>query len=267
MTPGEAAAGPGRFEALNAFFDRILVVTLARAKDRQARLRERLAGLRYELLLGFDKAQLDFAALARDGVYDPARARAVDRHGREMKPGEVGCSLSHRKIYADAVREGWGRVLVLEDDAVPHVEAMAGAAEALGELPEGWELVYLGWENFETVTLRDRLKQAAYVGMAAARLMKWTPSQILRFHPRPFSPHLKTAGLHHCTHAYAFTTAGARKLLEAQTPTAYVADQLLIHLILSGQLRAFVMEPQLFGQERHAMTADELKSESFVTQR
>ncbi len=34
MTPGEAAAGPERFEALNAFFDRILVVTLARAKDR-----------------------------------------------------------------------------------------------------------------------------------------------------------------------------------------------------------------------------------------
>lgn len=266
MSSAAGAAGAAPFEALNRFFDRILVVTLARATDRQARLAQRLAGLRHELVLGFDKAELDFPALVREGRYDPARARAVDRFGREMNPGQVGCSLSHRKIYEDAVREGWGRVLVLEDDAVPRLEALGEAAAALSELPEGWELAYLGYENFETVTLRDRLKQAAYVGLAAARLMKWTPAQVLRFHPKPFSPHLRRAGLHHCTHAYAFTTAGARKLLAAQTPTAYVADQLLIHLVLSGALQAFVTEPQLFDQERYEAQAAGLAHDSYVSE-
>lgn len=262
LAAGPAGAAP--FEALNRFFDRILVVTLARAKERQARLRERLAGLDHELRLGFDKAELDVPALVRAGGYDPARARRVDRFDRELNPGQLGCALSHRKIYEDMVREGWRRVLVLEDDVVPRLADLAHAAAALAELPEGWELAYLGYENFETVTLRDRLKQAAYVPLAALRLMKWTPRQILRFHPRPFSPHLRTAGLHHCTHAYGVTLEGARKLLAAQTPTAFVADQLFIHLVLSGELRAFVLEPQLFDQERYEAQAAGLAHDTFV---
>ena len=261
-----AAGGADPFAALNGFFDRILVVTLARAKDRQARLRGRLAGLRYELVEGFDKALLDVADLARAGSYDPARARRVDRFDREMNPGQIGCSLSHRKIYEEAVRNGWRRVLVLEDDAVPRLADLSTAAAALSELPEGWELAYLGYENFEEVTLRDRLKQAAYVVLAALRLMKWRPAQILRFHPSPFSPHLLSAGLHHCTHAYAFTLPGARKLLAAQSPTAFVADQLLIHLVLSRELRAFVTRPQLFDQERYAAPVAGGEPASFVSE-
>jgi glycosyl transferase family 25 len=257
-----SAAGP--FAALNAYFDRILVVTLERAKDRQERLRERLAGLRYELAFGFDKALLDVDGLVRAGNYDPARARRVDRFDREMSPGQIGCSLSHRRIYEEAVRNGWRRVLVLEDDAVPRLADLPEAAAALAELPGGWELAYLGYENFERVTLRDRSKQAVYVVLAALRLMKWTPAQILRFHPKPFSPHLLEAGLHHCTHAYAFTLEGARKLLETQTPTAFVADQLLIHLVLSGRLRAFVTRPQLFDQERYAAPVSGGEPDSFV---
>jgi glycosyl transferase family 25 len=259
-----AAGGADPFAALNGFFDRILVVTLARAKDRQARLRERLAGLRYELLEGFDRALFDVNDLVRAGSYDPALARRVDRFDREMSPGQIGCSLSHRKIYEETVRSGWRRVLVLEDDAVPRLADLGSAAAALAELPQGWELAYLGYENLEEVRLSDRLKQAAYVVLAALRLLKWRPAQILRFHPRPFSPHLLAAGLHHCTHAYAFTQEGARKLLAAQTPTAFVADQLLIHLVLSGELRAFVTRPQLFDQERYAAPAGGGEPVSFV---
>jgi glycosyl transferase family 25 len=252
------------FAALNGFFDRILVVTLARARDRQARLRERLAGLRYELLEGFDRAHLDLGELVSTGSYDPARARRVDRYDREMNPGQIGCALSHRRIYEETVRNGWRRVLVLEDDAVPRLADLPAAAAALSELPDGWELVYLGYEKFERVTVHDRLKKATYLVLAALRLMKWTPAQILRFHPRPFSAHLLAAGLHLCTHAYGFTLAGARKLLAAQTPTAFVADHLLIHLVLSGELRAFVTRPQLFDQERYAAPAAGGEPGSFV---
>jgi glycosyl transferase, family 25 len=259
---GEAGAAP--FEVLGRFFDRILVVTLARAQERQARVRQRLAGLPYEFLEGFDKVHLDRAALAREGLYDEATARRASRYGRDITLGHLGCSLSHRKIYEETVRNGWRRVLVFEDDVVPRPEALPTAAAALAELPPDWELVYLGYENFETVTLRDRLKQAAYLGLAAARLMKWTPAQVRRFHPRPFSPHLRVAGLHHCTHAYGFTLEAARKLLAAQTPVARNADQLLIHLVLGGELRAFVTEPQLFDQERYEAQAAGLAHDSFV---
>lgn len=237
------------FELLNRTFDRIFVVTLARATDRQARVRSRLAGLDYEFFHGFDRQVLDLQRLAREGVYAPDRARRVDRFSRDMGPGQVGCSLSHRKIYEQAIANGWQRVLVLEDDVVAREDDLPQLGDALVQLPERWDVLYLGYTNFETVTTRDRVKQASYVVLSALRLMKWTPREILRFHPKPFSPNLRSAGLHHCTHAYAFTLEGAKKLLDAQTPVAFPADQLLVHLVLRGEIRAFVTEPKFFDQE------------------
>ncbi|ABS24593.1 glycosyltransferase family 25 protein [Anaeromyxobacter sp. Fw109-5] len=237
------------FDLLNRTFDRIFVVTLPRALERQARVTSRLTGLDYRFFHGFDRQQLDLDRLAREGVYAPERARRVDRHGRALGAGQVGCSLSHRKLYEQAIENGWSRVLVLEDDVVARDDDLPQLTAALSQLPEAWDVLYLGYTNFETVTRRDRVKQASYVVLSALRLMKWRPREILRFHPRPFSPNLRCAGLHHCTHAYAFTLAGAKKLLAAQTPVAFPADQLLVHLVLRGEIRAFVTEPKFFDQE------------------
>jgi len=237
------------YELLNRWFDRIWVVTLARAADRQARVAERLRGLDFRFHLGADQADLDLEALARAGSYDPRRARAVDRHGRPMTPGQVGCAISHRQLYEDAIRSDHRRVLVLEDDVVPDAVALASLPAALAELPPEWELAYLGWTKFEDVTLGDRVKRAAYLPLAALGVLRWTPRQVLRLHPTPFSPHLRRAGYHHCTHAYAFTGSAAGKLLAEQTPVAHVADHLLIHLVLDGRLSAFSTRRSLFAQE------------------
>jgi glycosyl transferase family 25 len=240
------------FDLLNRTFDRIFVVTLPRACERQRHARARLAGLDYRFHFGADAARLDLATLEQDGTYDPCRARRVSRLGRPMSAGQLGCALSHRQIYEETVRHGWSRVLVLEDDVGPTVE-IASAAAALAELPEDWELLYAGWSNFEVVTPGMRLKRAAYVGLSALQLMKWTPEQVLRMHPAAHSLHLRRAGLHHGTFAYAFTLGAAQKLLAAQTPVAWVADQLLIHLVLSGAVKAFITEPKLFSEESAAI--------------
>ena len=262
-----APADPGA--VVNGFFDRALVLTLARAGRRQERVRARLGalGIRFDFLPGFDGAALDRTALARDGLYDADRARRVDRFGREMNAGELGASLSHRRAYEEAVRNGWRRVLVFEDDLVPRPADLPALGAALSELPEDWDLVWLGYTNFERVTLRDRLKQAVYVPMAAMRLLKWTPAEVLRFHPKPYSAHLRRAGLHHCAHAYAVSLAGARKLLELQTPVAWVADQLLVHAVLAAKVKAFVTEPQFFDQERYAAPVEGGEPASYITDR
>ncbi len=236
------------FEVLNRSFDRIFVLTLARASERQRHVERCLAGLDYRFHVGADAATLDLRALEREGTYDPARARRVSRLGRPLTPGEIGCALSHRQIYEQTVRHGWSRVLVLEDDAGPSGD-IGCAAAALAELPDDWELFYAGWSNFEVVTRRMRLKRAAYVGLSALQLLKWTPEQVLRMHPSSYSLHLRRAGLHHGAFAYAFTLGTARKLLEAQTPIAYSADQLFVHLVLSGAVKSFVAQPKLFSEE------------------
>jgi glycosyl transferase family 25 len=237
------------FDALNGWFDRILMITLARATDRQALARQRLAGLDFAFFPGTDKQDLDLGSLERDGVYSPALARRATRHRRALRPGEVGCALSHRAVYQAVVDQGWRRVLIFEDDAFPYPEALPQVGAALAQLPESWELLYLGYEHGERAGPWERVKQAAYLPLAALRLIHWTPREVLGLHAAPFSANLRRAGKHHCAHAYAVSASGARKLLQAQTPVAFSADQLLLKLCIGGQLEAYVTEPKLFGQD------------------
>ena len=246
--PASDATHPA-FEALNRWADRIFVVSLARAAERRERLRGRLGGLRYELFDAVDKRDLDRERLACDGAYDESRTRAPYRHRQDMSLGAIGCALSHRKLYEDMVASGWDRMVVLEDDVIPRASTLPLLPEALRELPPSWELCYLGYWQNEDISPGRRLKQLTYATIAPLGLSRWRPGEALRLLPRGFSPHLRRAGRHMCTHAYAISREGARKLAEAQTPVAYAADQLLTMLVLGGKLEAYVTSPSLFGQE------------------
>ncbi len=240
------------YEFLNGWADRILAVTIPRATERQARLRERLAGLRVELVHGLDCRDLDRADLIRNGIYDDRRARAVHRHGKPMPLGQIGCAVGHRAAYEEMLRSGCARAVVFEDDVLPIPGALEHLPAALGQLPPDWELCYLGYAKHETVTPSLRAKQGVYLVLSALRLMRWTPAEVLRLLPKPFSPNLRRAGLHHCAHAYALTLAGARKLAAANRPVAHNADELFGHLVLRGELSAYVSEPKFFEQDSMA---------------
>lgn len=243
------AASAAAYEFLNGWADRIFVVSLRRAEDRRARVRERLAGLRFEFLDAVDKRDLDRDRLVRTGAYDEARTRRAYRHRHDMTLGAIGCALSHRALYERMVAEGWERMVVLEDDVVPRLPEVAGVGAALGELPPSFELCYLGYWQNELVSTGARLKQLSYVALAPLGLSRWRPGETLRLLPRPFSAHLRRAGRHMCTHAYAVSREGARKLAEAQTPVRLAADQLLTMMILAGKLEAYTAVPALFDQE------------------
>ena len=237
------------FEFLNRWADRIVVISLDRARDRQARLRDRLGGLRYEIFPATDKRDLDRGALVKDGGFDESRTRRAFRHTRDMNDGEIACALSHRRVYEAAVAGGWARTVVLEDDVIPRPSDLASLRAALAELPPGWDLCYLGYMKNEAPSAWDRAKRAAYVALAPLGLVRWRLGEARRLLPEPFSPHLRRAGLHACTHAYAVSLAGARKLAAAQTPVSLRADWLLSSLILRGELSAFAAEPRLFDQD------------------
>lgn len=240
------------FAFLNRWADRVFVVSLLRAAERRQRMRERLAGLDYRFLDAFDKLDLDREKLRASGIYDEGRTPRAFRHRADMPLGQVGCSLSHRAIYEQVVANGWRRVVILEDDLVPQVEALDLLPDALEQLPPSWELCYLGYLGNKEITARARMKRAFYLALAPLGLVRWRPSEALRLLPRPFSPNLRRAGRHLCTHAYAVTLDGARKLLAAQTPIAFNADQALAFLVLRGQLEAYVTCPMFFDQERFA---------------
>ena len=106
--------------------------------------------------------------------------------------------------------------MILEDDVLPIAENLAELPATLDELPDNWELVYLGYLKHEHVTTGLKVKQFFYKIISAFGLMAWSHKMVTNLLPKPFSTHLKKAGFHDCTHAYALTLEGAKKLQAAQ---------------------------------------------------
>ena len=149
-------------------------------------------------------------AAARSVDVEPERVPAVDAHapgfrledhaallrghfwGRStIKPGAVGCFLSHRRAWARVVEAGWPWALILEDDA-DLLEAPGRAAV------EGADLVFAndrmaGWAGGQTVPLQDAVERVAAAGGPTALGLKVAPG----------------------ADAYAVSQAGARGLLAA----------------------------------------------------
>jgi glycosyl transferase, family 25 len=252
---------PDAIKCLHAYFDKILVVSVPRFTDRHEKIRQELDGLSFEFFWGADKLQLDLEKTKQDGTYDEEKARQLQRQGKALNAGEIACSLSHRMVYQEALKQNWKKLLILEDDVIAVTGQLNHLQTALKQLPPDWELVYLGYLKYEEVTAGLKTKQFFYKIASALGLMKWSYRMVSNLLPRPYSSHLKKAGFHDCTHAYAVSTEGAKKLLNAQSPVVYRADDLLSHTIMKGELNAFVTVPKFFDQEifHNAASASEIR--------
>ena len=234
---------------LQQYFDKIFVVSVPRFTQRHQQVQQHLQGLSFDFFWGADKLQLDYDTAKTNGTYDEQKTKQLQRQGKALNLGELACSLSHRMVYEEMIKHNWQKILILEDDVLPLYNKLALLPTALNELPNDWELVYLGYLKHENVTLQLKAKQFFYTIKSKLGLIKWTSKMISNLLPKPYSTHLKKAGFHDCTHAYAITLQAAKKLLAAQTPVIYRADDLLSATIMKGELNAFVTEPKFFDQE------------------
>ena len=99
---------------------KIVVISLPQAQQRRDRFQSRAADLGLEFDF-FDAVQV----LSLNGEQPP------------MTLGEMGCFLSHRRVWQDAAISTEPTV-IFEDDAYPY-----RAIEASDLPPEGWDLVFL----------------------------------------------------------------------------------------------------------------------------
>ena len=234
---------------LQLYFDKIFVVSLPRFTGRHQQVEQRLQGLNFDFFWGADKLQMDDEDVRSNGTYDEQRAKKLQRQGKALNLGEVACSLSHRNVYEWMIKNNWKKILILEDDVLPLYNNLNLLPGVLNELPADWELVYLGYLKHENVNTNLKVKQFFYKILSRLGFMKWSYTMIKNLLPRPFSSHLKKAGFHDCTHAYAISLEAAKKLISAQTPVVYRADDLLSATILKGELNAFITDPKFFDQE------------------
>ncbi len=83
----------------------------------------------------------------------PERFEAVDGEavgvpvGWDKGAGAWGCLVSHRTLLDQAIADGVGTLLVLEDDAIPVTNFGARAGEFLRNVPGDWDGMMLGAEH------------------------------------------------------------------------------------------------------------------------
>ena len=233
---------------LENYFDKIFVLTIPRATDRHMAVKKQLEGLNFDFFYGVDKQMLDMQELVRENIYNEARAKKMHRHHKGMIIGYIACALSHRMLCQHVVEKGYKRVLIFEDDVMTVHEHLHLLPQAIRELPEDWEMVYFGYAKNEVITSKLKLKQLFYKILSYAGLHKWTPLMVNNILPRLYSPHLKRAGSHDLLHAIGLSGEACKKLVAAQTPIAFHADSLITHLIMNGELNAYITDPQFFIQ-------------------
>ena len=236
------------FTPLNKFFDHIYVITLEREIEKQERVAELLDGLNYEFFYGVDKKDLTLDALIENKIYDEQKAIELHRYNKPMNTGLIGCCWSHRNVYEDILQKGYKKVLILEDDAVPQKEGFAELEETLAELPGNWELLYMDYHKNIKRNLGTFFVVLYYHVIRFFNRMKWSHTTIANLYCKKFSKHIKHAGYHDYTSAYAITDTAAKQLLALQQPIAFLADNLLAHACTNKLVTGFITIPKVFAQ-------------------
>lgn len=118
----------------------IFVINLDKSVERLGEMTERLnhLGLPYTRISAVYGASLSETELNRH--YDNSLNKRIYR--RPLSVGEIGCYLSHRKIWQIMADKGLEMALVLEDDAELAPELPA-ALETVKKLSRPWDLIKL----------------------------------------------------------------------------------------------------------------------------
>ena len=77
---------------------------------------------------------------------------------KALKPGQIGCFLSHLSVLKNAQEKGFERILVLEDDVrfIASMKELSSYLDQLTALDPEWDLLYLDNWSLENRGLKDR---------------------------------------------------------------------------------------------------------------
>jgi glycosyl transferase, family 25 len=234
------------FKYLNNYYDKIYVLSVQAAVARRQQFATLFAGLQYEFFFGADKNKFTIEEMKQKGTYSEPLTKKNHRYSKAMKHGELACSISHKMMYEDMLAKNYEQILIFEDDVVPDEMMVKQIPEIIQQIPGDCELLMWGWGKNGTTPAIAPLKKALYHLQHSTGLLKWSHKVISNIYATPFSKNIKKAGFHDYTYAYAINRAGAKKLLQMQTPLQYIADNLLAYAATTGVVTGYITFPMIF---------------------
>jgi glycosyl transferase family 25 len=138
------------------------------------------------------------------GLYSKANALQYSR--RELTPGEIGCALSHARMWERMIREKIREVLIFEDDVLIG-DALPRILAKRSRLPKDWEMI-----NFSTDAPQEPFGRFLTDIYRASRHKDWADR----------------------SSAYLLRLRGARKLLQHVYPIGHTADGLTWRTDITG---------------------------------
>jgi glycosyl transferase, family 25 len=249
------------FQQLNQYYDKTYVLSIESAATRRELFAQRFKGLDYSFFFGADKNKFTIEEAKAKNIFNERLARQHHRFSKTMMHGEIACSWSHKMMYKDMLANDYNRVLIFEDDAVPDEKMMINIPAILKEIPDDCELLMWGWDKNGANNLGSVIKKTFYHLQHSMGKLKWDHRMIRNLYAKPYSTHLKKAGFHDYTYAYAINRSGAEKLIEMQSPIQYIADNLLAHAATKGIVNSYITWPQVF---LHDSLPDGKQRDSFI---
>ena len=104
------------------------------------------ANLKYKRWNAIDGSKLNMDKLVIDGMIKP---------NSKMMIGAIGCSLSHINLWKNNINEN--NLLVLEDDVIIPIDFKSKFNKYLNQLPEDWDILYLGSSNIYGKKISENL--------------------------------------------------------------------------------------------------------------
>ncbi len=247
-------------ESLNAYFDKILLLTIERNLYRLTEIRKNFNGLNFEVFMGVDGSKLNIPELQQKGeiannindIYKEDNIKYMNLEVGPLLNNQIAVASSHKKMYQYIKDNKLSKVLILEDDAIPVEKNLHYVADTLRQVPDDWEFLFLGHIYNNDFSFWGRIKYYHLVNfLYKIGVRSETVLRKKRSYPVDHSSLIKKQGGHIGTHAYALHGDGAAKLLEIQTPLTHGAsDMLTMDAIATSKIRAYTCKYMFFEQNQ-----------------
>lgn len=242
----------------NQFFDKIFVINLKDAKDRLRKVSKQYKDkdIKFDVYNAID-GRCDTINDCNDKQRMLYTRYGVMYGNRIKSPKErlpvSSLTLAQRLIYIEMIKRDWQRVLISEDDVwlSPNIEELF--YNAIRQLPEDWDMLYLGCGG--ECGLKglgyEKTGENKYITRLATSHRRWyvsepddviTPCKTCKV----LSPELSLPEHPEGSWNFAVSNKGARKLLKIiGNRVGEYCDKIYPEAIRSGEIIAYALDPPI----------------------